>query len=591
MSKNRNPQAIKLAIKDYLNIFYSHKFYSILGLFLPGIGIILSFYVPTLVIARLIDKFNSTALELEDVLPYLLALAFFWLLGELFFRFSVYFQNLVISKGMQQLYIQGFNWLIKRDIGFFHDNFSGALTKKLLGYGRNFDNFMTTLSFNVFANILPLFFAGFILWRFSPWLVLFLFGSIIAVLSILVPLIRSRQKIVDEREKASNVMSGHISDVISNVDVTLAFAHEDYERKHHRKFVSDYVNIARHSWDYHNFRIDTFISPIYVLINVLGLAIAIFIGGSDIKISAIFITFNYFAFTTRILWEFNRYYRTLESSITDAAQFRELFLEPVQIRSQNTKNKLIVDKGVIEFRGVSFKYSDGQEALFDNFNLKIKAAEKVALVGHSGGGKTTITKLLLRFKEIDQGQILVDTQDITSHSLHSLRQNVAYVPQEPAMFHRTIADNIRYGNLDATDQEVIEAAKKANAHDFIKDLPAGYATLVGERGVKLSGGQRQRIAIARAILKNAPIILLDEATSALDSHSESLIQEALWKLMDNRTAIVIAHRLSTIQKMDRILVLENGSIIEEGSHQQLLENEQGIYTSLWRRQSGGFLED
>jgi ATP-binding cassette subfamily B protein len=223
-------------------------------------------------------------------------------------------------------------------------------------------------------------------------------------------------------------------------------------------------------------------------------------------------------------------------------------------------------------------------------NLHIKPGEKIALVGHSGGGKSTVTKLLLRFVDIDGGQLLVDGQSVSDVRVADLRGAIAYVPQEPVMFHRSIRENIRYGRLNASDADVISAAKKANAHEFISKLPEGYDTMVGERGVKLSGGQRQRVAIARAIIKDAPILVLDEATSALDSESEKLIQAALRELMEKRTAIVIAHRLSTIQKMDRIIVLDEGDIIEEGTHNSLLEHK-GVYAKLWAHQSGGFIED
>ena len=212
------------------------------------------------------------------------------------------------------------------------------------------------------------------------------------------------------------------------------------------------------------------------------------------------------------------------------------------------------------------------------------------MVGVSGSGKTTLTKLLLRFADVQAGAVKIAGQDIRTITQKSLRENVAYVPQETSLFHRTIAENIAYGKPNASMEEIQQAAELANAHEFIKDLPDGYETLVGERGIKLSGGQRQRIAIARAILKDAPILVLDEATSALDSESEALIQSALERLMKGRTSIVIAHRLSTVASLDKIVVLENGKIVEQGRHHDLLQNQGGAYQRLWSRQSGAFVE-
>jgi ATP-binding cassette subfamily B protein len=235
-----------------------------------------------------------------------------------------------------------------------------------------------------------------------------------------------------------------------------------------------------------------------------------------------------------------------------------------------------------------FRYTREQPRLFENFSLRIDSGTKVGLVGRSGGGKTTLTRLLLRFSDIESGEIRIGGQPIDRIPQAALRDVIAYVPQDPSMFHRSIADNIRVGRPGATDLEVRQAAQLAHAAEFIESLPAGYETMVGERGVKLSGGQRQRVAIARAILKDAPILILDEATSSLDSESEALIQEALWALLADRTAIVIAHRLSTVRRMDRLVVLERGAIVEHGTHDALVER-QGIYAALWARQSGGFL--
>jgi ATP-binding cassette subfamily B protein len=270
---------------------------------------------------------------------------------------------------------------------------------------------------------------------------------------------------------------------------------------------------------------------------------------------------------------------------------------PIEILDKPNAAALNCTQSQITFDKVTFHYK-GTQALFQNKSIDIKAGQKVGLVGYSGGGKSTFVNLILRLYDVTDGAILIDGQDIRDVTQDSLRENIAMIPQDPSLFHRSLMDNIRYGRIGASDEEVIEAAKKAHAHEFIERLPQGYDSLVGERGVKLSGGQRQRIAIARAILKNAPILILDEATSQLDSVTESLIQESLWKLMQGhvatsgrgKTTIVIAHRLSTLLHMDRILVFDKGKIVEDGTHSALLAKG-GLYTNLWDAQVGGFLGD
>lgn len=261
------------------------------------------------------------------------------------------------------------------------------------------------------------------------------------------------------------------------------------------------------------------------------------------------------------------------------------------MRIKLAQKPLHVTQGEIDFIDLGFSYTDGDidTRVFNKLNLHIPAGQRIGLVGHSGSGKTTLTKLLLRLSDIQQGSVLVDRQNIAECTQQSLRQQIAYVPQEALLFHRSIKENIAYGRPLATDEEIIEAAKKANAYDFIEQLPHGMNTMVGERGIKLSGGQRQRIAIARAILADAPILVLDEATSALDSESEALVQDALATLMEGRTAIVVAHRLSTVAALDRIVVLMGGELIEEGTHTELIQAG-GEYAHLWDRQTGAFLD-
>ena len=289
------------------------------------------------------------------------------------------------------------------------------------------------------------------------------------------------------------------------------------------------------------------------------------------------------------IWDFGRVMRHLYRDLADAEEMTEILETSHEIVDSHDAKDLKVAKGEIEFSDVVFSYRKTRK-IFSKFNLKIKPNERVALVGPSGSGKSTITRLLLRLHDISGGKILIDGQRIKKVTQDSLWRNISLVPQDPILFHRTLMENIRYGKTDATDEEVFEAARLAYCHEFISEFPEGYDTYVGERGVKLSGGERQRVVIARAILRNAPILVLDEATSSLDSGSENLIQNALDNLMKDKTVIVIAHRLSTIMKMDRIVVIDKGDIVEEGTHTALLKKRGGVYKKLWELQAGGFIE-
>jgi len=308
------------------------------------------------------------------------------------------------------------------------------------------------------------------------------------------------------------------------------------------------------------------------------------------SVGTVYLIFIYALNINRQLWELNNITRTYNRVIGDAHEMTEILMKDYRL-IDHSLDELQASKGEVIFDSVTFTHDDGEgDQVFNDFNLRIPAGQRVGLVGHSGSGKTTLTRILLRFSDIDSGVISIDNQDISHVTQKSLHESIAYVAQEPMLFHRSLYENISYGKPDATKEQIIDAAKKAHAYEFIKNLPKGFETLVGERGVKLSGGQRQRIAIARAILKDAPILVLDEATSALDSESEKLIQASLDVLMKGRTSIVIAHRLSTIAKLDRIVVLQDGEVVEDGTHAELLK-QNGTYATLWKHQSGGFIED
>ncbi len=395
---------------------------------------------------------------------------------------------------------------------------------------------------------------------------------------------------LNKREaQASTKMHGRLADVVSNISAIKAYGAEQNEASE--------ANELTYYWRQKSLAsmrgflsISTGYSGLIAFINIGALVAAISASEQNIiSIGTVYLAITYTFTVARQLWEMNSIMRHYNRIMGDAHDMVEILSLQPEVVDRGSK-KLIIKQGEIEFNGVAFNHEEEGESLFNNFNLTIGAGERVGLVGHSGSGKTTLTRLLLRFSDIDKGTISVDGQDISRVTQNSLRRAIAYVPQEPLLFHRSLRENIAYGYPDASIDEVTEAAKKAHALEFIEKLPHGFDTLVGERGIKLSGGQRQRIAIARAILKNAPILVLDEATSALDSDSEQLIQAALGELMKDRTAIVIAHRLSTIQKMDRIVVLDDGKIIEQGSHNELLARH-GTYAKLWTHQSGGFIEE
>jgi ATP-binding cassette subfamily B protein len=331
---------------------------------------------------------------------------------------------------------------------------------------------------------------------------------------------------------------------------------------------------------------------ILFLFQIITMAVCIWLFSmGSVSIAALVFAVTYLGRLTGSLFDLTPIIRGTEQAFLDAANITDILDETPEVVDTPHAKKLIVNHGEIEFHQTDFSYSDDKKAsVIKDLTLTIAPGERIGLAGHSGGGKTTLTKLVLRFADATGGSITIDGQDITSVTQESLRQNIAYVPQEPYLFHRSLRENISYGKPDATDKEIMQAVTKANARDFVDTLPNGLDTLVGERGVKLSGGQRQRIAIARAILKDAPILILDEATSALDSESEKLIQDALTKLMKGRTSIVVAHRLSTIAGLDRIIVLNHGEIVEEGPHAELIK-QNGVYASLWSHQSGGFIEE
>src|SRR5580700_7318166 len=547
------------------------------------------YYVAPLLVAQLVGRFASHGqLGVGVALPYILGFAGVLVSGEILWRIGIHCLNRLDGHGIENLYVVGMDELLAKDAAFFHDNFAGSITKRVLSFAARFEEFADTLNFNVVGNLVPLAFASAVLWHYDPLLVAGLIGLIVVTGASVAPLIRRRQRLVDEREEVSAHVSGRVADSIANMETIRAFAAEDREAAEHRSRVAEQRQKSLRSWDYGNLRIDAVVAPMSVLTNVTGLLIAVALGAGQHGIEAVIVAFTYYANATQIMFEFNQIYRQLESSLTEAAQFTELLLTPPAVTDPVAPEPLRLAASDVRFEHVTFAHAGGSP-LFAGLDLAVPGGTKLGLVGRSGGGKSTLTRLLLRMTDIQEGQILIGGQDISRLRQSDLRSLIAYVPQDPAMFHRTLRDNIAFARPDATEAQIRQAAQAAHVTEFAGALPDGFGTMVGERGVKLSGGQRQRVALARAILRDAPILLLDEATSALDSESEILIQQALWRLMEGRTALVVAHRLSTVATMDRLIVLDHGQIIEKGTHAELLQLG-GTYARLWQHQSGGFLD-
>lgn len=536
---------------------------------------------------QLFNTLASGPSQSEQVLKIIVIILGLSVLHNIFWRVVGYANNYFQPRIMSDLMNTCYRYLHKHSTSFFDSSFVGSIVTKVRRFSTAFESLMDNLLFNISRTVLRVVAIVVILFLTKPLIGLFMVCWVIIYISFAIGFARYKLKYDTEKVKKDTQVTAHLADTITNHQNVKLFAAYGKEVSSFEKITEQLFVLRKKTWDLGQHQ-ELFQSISMVILEILVMGSAfIYWKNGQMTIGDFAFLQAYLVDMFNHLWDVGRYIRTGYESIADANEMTEMLMKEHGIVDVPKAKKLSVKDGEIIFKDVTFNYFEGQTIL-ENFNLIIPKGKKIALVGESGGGKSTIVKTLFRFVDLKEGSILIDGQDISKVTQDSLRSQISLVPQEPLLFHRSLLENIRYGKPNATNEEVFVAAKAAHCHEFITKFEQGYETLVGERGVKLSGGERQRVAIARAILRNAPILVLDEATSSLDSESESLIQDALKTLMLGKTTIVIAHRLSTIREMDDIVVIKDGQIAEQGKHEELLKAQQGIYQKLWNIQVGGF---
>ncbi len=528
---------------------------------------------------------NASPAELVGILYVFMAVSFAgWAAG----RVAFWYLNTFQSKSMAVLAQDALAYMLHHSFSFFQNNFAGSLSQRVRRFANAFERLTDTLVITLIPICIGAVGSIYVVYQENTALAYIMIVWIAVFLALNYAFSMFKLPYDVRRAELDSETTGVLSDIVTNHSSITLFAASEKENKTFADVTFRRAHAMWMSWT-----LGLVFDGLQTLI-MLGVTFVVFYFAIQywaqglISLGTFVLIQIYLIRLSDMMWDLGRVIRHLYEAITDSREMVEIMHLAYDIQDSATAKPLTVTNAVVEYIHVDFNFNETRKILSD-VSLTIPSAQKVALVGPSGAGKTTFIRLLLRLYDVTGGSIAIDGQDLRKVTLDSLRRSVSLVPQDPVLFHRSLLENIRYGRPDATDNEVIAASKLAHCHEFIDSLPEKYETHVGERGVKLSGGERQRVAIARAILKNAPILILDEATSSLDSHSEALIQDALDSLMKGKTVIAIAHRLSTIRMMDRIVVVDEGVIKEDGTHDQLLKTEGSLYKNLWELQAGGFI--
>ena len=552
-------------------------------------------YANTWMMGKIVDRVQAEPVSADRVFevfgPYILALLVINAVGQACSKLQDWSVMELELNGNYHLARLCFDTLSNQSMTFHTSRFGGALVSQTSRFMSGYTGLVDVVVYSLIPTIASIFCTIITLAPVAPLFVAILFALLTLYVVVAYTMYEKILPLSAATAAAQNRLSGVLSDAVTNILAVKTYGREDYERGLFDAADKDAMAAEKRSMNAMMARG----AMTSTLITIIMLVTSIFVTGGNawygISAGTLVMMFSY---TYQLSMRFNyinSMMQRMNRAVGDASEMTRILDEPRLVEDVSGAQPLVVRDGAIDFEGLAFRYLDAAEGdyVFRDLMLRVPAGQRVGLVGRSGSGKTTLTKLLLRLSDVQEGHIYVDGQDISACVQQSLRRQIAYVPQEALLFHRSIRENIAYGRPDATDDEIREAARLANALEFVDRLPNGMDTMVGERGVKLSGGQRQRVAIARAILADCPILVLDEATSALDSESEAAVQGALQNLMAGRTSIVVAHRLSTVAALDRIVVLEEGAIVEDGTHAEL-SRAGGVYETLWDRQTGAFLE-